>query len=1392
MIYLSCFEKATPSWRPRVIHHHLGIRPCSGIIILLAWLALSIAPTLAATDVLGTAALLNGPNAGNNSVVLAVTPATTPWMATANASWLHLSTANQSGTGSTNVAFNCDANLGETRSGTLTIAGQTLTVTQAGSTYVTAAPLTTLVASGLSFPNDLAVDGAGNVYIADSGNQAIKKWTATDNSVTTLVSSGLNGPAGVALDAADNVYIADTGANRIKEWSPANSNLSVLVLFGFNQPQGVAVDGAGNVYIADSYNFAVEEWTVANSNVITLVSSGLAYPVAVAVDGAGNVYIDDEDNNQIDEWMAANGAVTTLLSGLNDPAGVAVDESGNVFIADSGNSRIDKWSATNNTVTTVVSGVSAAGMAVDASGNLYFVNSDHNSIQELPYAFVDPTARLESADAGEDALPVVLPATENLLGPFQPTSDQSWLSISGSTNGVVSFSFSANAGLSRTAHINLLGQTISVTQGPPSFSLGTSVRVEGPQAGSDSVVLGVTTQTLAWTATADSSWLHLNTGNQSGVGSTNVIFSYDANEGATRSGTITIADLTLKVTQAGSTYVAAGTVTELVSSRLNAPTGVAVDGAGNVYIADSGNNAIKEWTAANNTITTPVAGLDDPDGVAVDGAGNIYIADSGDNAIYKWTETNDIVSTLITLTTNAGVNFYGLALDGVGNVYVADSSDNAVKEYTAAISQLTTLVSSGLQHPSGLAVDDAGNVYIADSGNNVVKQWTAANRSVTTLVSSGLSDPFGVAVDGAGNVYIADTSNNVLQRWTAASNILSTLVSSGLNGLKGVAVDGAGNVYIADTSNNAIKELPYAFVDPSIRSEGAVAGEDALPVVLPITVNLLGPFTPTSDQSWLTIIGSTNGVVSFSFAANPGLNRTAHINLLGQSISVTQGAPTFSLGVTARLEGTSAGIDSVVLSVVPQNGIWTATANAAWLHLNTANQSGTGSAVVVFSYDADAGATRSGTLTIGGQTITVTQAGSTYVASGLVTALVSSGLNSPLGLAEDGLGHVFIADSFNNAVKIWTASDNALTTLVSSGLNLPQGVAVDSAGNVFIADTFNSAIKMWSVANSNMTTLVSSGLNLPGGVAVDGAGHVYIADTFNSVIKMWTIASSNMTTLVSSGLSYPSGVAVDHAGNVFIADTHNQAIKVWTAATRHVTTLVSSGLLYPYGVAVDGAGNVFIADTHNQAIKVWTAATSNVTTLETLGLDEPGGVVVDGTGNVYVADSGNNAIKELPYAFVDPSAKSEGLTAGNDVLPAVLPSTENLLPPFAPVSNEPWLAIASITNGVVSFSFTAATSNRVGNITVLGQTISVMQVGAVGVAPPALGSVQMLAKGVLQFVFTNSPSNSFIVLSATNLTLPLSNWTVVGTASNIASEVYQFTSQPTTNDLQRFYRVRSP
>jgi sugar lactone lactonase YvrE len=396
------------------------------------------------------------------------------------------------------------------------------------------------------------------------------------------------------------------------------------------------------------------------------------------------------------------------------------------------------------------------------------------------------------------------------------------------------------------------------------------------------------------------------------------------------------------------------------------------------------------------------------------------------------------------------------------------------------------------------------------------------------------------------------------------------------------------------------------------------------------------------------------------------------------------------------------------------------------------------------------------------------------------------------------MGNVY-SDGISSTIAEWKAANNTVTTAVSSGLSFPQGVAVDGAGNVYIADDNHNAIKEWSPANNNLTALISSGLYAPSVVALDAAGNVYANSVLPSAIVKWTAANSNVTTLAISGISNPCGVAVDVAGNVYIADVFigengTGAIRKWTAANTNTTTLLSYGYSDYLGVAVDGSGNIYVAHTDSHTIEKWTAADGNLTTLVSSNLGVapytgPEGVAVDGTGNVYIADTYNHAIKELPYAFVDPTARLETAAAGEDALPVVLPSTENLLAPFAPTSDQPWLTISGTTNGVVNFSFTAntTTSNRTASITLLGQTICVTQA-----PPPTLIGATMLGNGLFQFAFTNiNLSTNFTVLATTNIFLPLTNWTVIGTATNIAPGLFQFTDPQATN-AQCFYTILLP
>ena len=322
-----------------------------------------------------------------------------------------------------------------------------------------------------------------------------------------------------------------------------------------------------------------------------------------------------------------------------------------------------------------------------------------------------------------------------------------------------------------------------------------------------------------------------------------------------------------------------GDGSQALCAEINAP-GVAVDASGNVYIADYGNNRIRKVTVSTGIITTiagngtqgyngdniaaTTAELWSPNGVAVDGSGNVYIADYLNNRVRK-VNTSGIITTLagngtlgyngdnIAATAAQLAQPLGVAVDNSGNVYIADWNNIAIRKVTVSTGIITTVAgtpgwygytgdngpatAAKMQDPEGLAVDGSGNIFISDWRSHTIRKVTASTGIITTIAGNNtagfsgdggqataavLNYPLGVATDASGNVYIGDRNNNRIRKITVSTGIISTIAGNATQGFNsdgipatnaelnypfGVAVDISGNVYIGDVFNYRIRKV---------------------------------------------------------------------------------------------------------------------------------------------------------------------------------------------------------------------------------------------------------------------------------------------------------------------------------------------------------------------------------------------------------------------------------------------------------------------------------------------------------------------------------------------------------------------------------------------------------
>ena len=658
-----------------------------------------------------------------------------------------------------------------------------------------------------------------------------------------------------------------------------------------------------------------------------------------------------------------------------------------------------------------------------------------------------------------------------------------------------------------------------------------------------------------------------------------------------------------------------------VEAWLDNPRGVAVDLAGNLYIADTYNHRVRR-VDATGTITT-IAGtgergfsgdggpasqaqLDFPDDVAADRAGNVYIADSYNHRVRRVDATG-------TITTIAGTGELGFSGDG------------------GPASQ------AQLSEPGGIALDVAGNVYIADTYNHRIRKVDAAG-TITTIAGSGergfsgdggpasqaqLFAPFDVAADGLGNLYIVDSFNDRIRKVDATGTI-TTIAGTGEYGFggdggpasqaqlfypRGVAVDGPGNVYIA--AGSRIRKVDSTGTITTIAGRGGFFGGDGGPAV---------------EAQFHYPSGMAVDVAGNLYIADTGNHRIRKVDATGTITTIA--GRTFS--------GDGGPASQAQLS--EPEGV-------------AADRAGN-------VYIADSNNHRIRKVDATGTITTIAGTGESGF-SGDGGPASQAQLSLPRGVAVDGLGNLYIADRSNSRIRKVDLT-GTITTIAGSGaygfggdggpasqaqLSEPYGVAVGGLGNLYIGDRNNQRIRKVDLTGT-ITTIAGTGergfggdggpasqaqLSEPEGVAVDEAGNLYIADSFNYRIRK-VDATGTITTIAGTGergfggdggpasqaqLSNPGGVAVDGLGNLYIVDSFNNRIRK-VDATGTITTIAGSGergfagdsgpaveaaLDLPVDAAVDRAGYVYIADWLNHVIRKLAPMTGPVTTVPVI----PGG-----------------------------------------------------------------------------------------------------------------------------------------------------------------------------------------
>ncbi|WP_168735686.1 cadherin-like beta sandwich domain-containing protein [Cohnella fermenti] len=1156
----------------------------------------------------------------------------------------------------------------------------------------------------LSNPSAIAIDGSGNIYIADTDNNKIRKITG--GTITTFAGTGdygfageglqainaeLRSPTGVAVDAAGNVYVADKYNNRVRkiatdgvittiagtgssDYSGDNGDATAAEL---SSPSGVAVDSVGNVYIADTSNHRIRKvdtagkiTTVAGTDDSGYSGDGvpadetrLYYPNAVAIDAAGNLYIADTYNNRIRK-VDTDGIITTVAGSsstdgysgdgdmavdaqLNEPEGVWVDGSGNLYIADTDNNRIRKV-IPNGIITTIAgtggSGYSGdggagtlaeldgpTGLAMDSAGNLYIAD-------KFNYAVRKQTPYIPSSAASLSG--IVLSS-----GTLSPTFSSSTLEYTAEVvNGVSSIRVTPTTSDSlMKVKVNGVSVASGSLSGDITLDVGDNT-IELVVTAED----GVTTQLYKVTvdrlrsSNANLSNLTLSSGTLDSAFSSSTT-TYNTTVGRSSiTVTPTLADTLASVTVNG---------TPVTSGAASAPISLTV-GSGNtitVKVTAQDGTTTKTYTInATRTISSnaDLSGLTLSSGIlspAFAAGENDYTASVG----------NDVSSITVTPTladSSAAVTVNGVTVD-------SGTASDALP-LVVGVNTIEVLVT---------AEDGTENPYEV-----TVTRAKSSNAELSDLeLSSGTVTPS--FIPGTYKASVGNGVSSVTITPTAADSAHAAIKVSLFNG-SGTLVSGPSSV----ASGTASSALALGIGSNTITVE--VTAEDGTTKTYTVTVT-----RGASGNAELNNLTLSSGTLTPAF----GGTYTASVGLSVSSITVTATVADSSATVTVNGDAVTSGAASDAIPLVVGSNTITVVVTAA---------DGTTKTYTITVTRADA--TLSGNADLSGLTLS----------SGTLTATFGNAYTASVG------------NSVSSITVTATAADSVNATLTVNGDPVANGVASDAIPLVVGSNTITVVVTAADGTTKTYTITVTraavglsgnadlSGLTLSSGTLTAAFGNAYTANVGNSVssVKVTATVADSSATVTVGGDAVASGVASDAISLDVGSNTITVVVTAADATTKTYTITVTradanlsgnadlSGLTLSSGTLTATFGNTYTASVGNSVSSVTVTATAADSVNATLTVN--GAAVASGDeSDAIPLVVGSNTITVVVTAadgttktYTITVTRSDASLSGNADLSGLTLSSGTLSPEFEPGTID---YTSSVENGVSSITVTMEVSD---------------------------------------------------------------------------------------------------